>query len=431
MKIELIHPPHPAACEDRLDAPLGLLYIASSLKNAGHEVEVNDLAGVKQEEWKVGEADIYGITSYIPTMEISTELARMAKKKNPQAKIVGGGANFTDLVRAREFQYIPKEFDGIVVGAGELAILDLIADIPLRGVQRCYSHPLDKNLDKLPNPDYDMVDVSSYRRLIGEKRAISMLTSRGCPFQCAFCTVRKQFKEVVYRSPEAVVEEMEHIIQTYEIKSFNFQDDTFTVNKRRMRTLLNLIKPLNVSFRCHGRVGLDTREDYELLREAGCTQICWGVESGSQSILDKMNKGSTVKQGREVIKWAQELDILDRVFIVVGFPGETRKTLEETKRFIEETNPSQVFVSSFQPYPGTDVWREPSRYGVKKIYRDFRRYVQVDGDGTTGRSNIDTLWTSREEMEQVDCEFRQWVDKREKRGVLQAYEERLKVQGGE
>jgi len=426
MKIELIHPPHPAAIEDRMDAPLGLLYVASSLKQAGHGVSVNDLSGVEQKDWKIGEADIYGIASYIPTMEISAELARMAKKKNPQARVVGGGANFTDLVSAGKQQYIPREFDSIVIGSGELAILDFVADFP--HVKQYYKQSLPKSLDRLPNPDYSMVDIFSYQRLIGNMKAVSMLTSRGCPFQCAFCTVRKQFKGIRYRSPEAVIEEIKHIIEVYGIRSFNFQDDTFTINKRRVRNLLEQMRPLGINFRCHGRAGHDSKEDYVLLKEAGCTQLCWGIESGSQCILDKMNKKVVADQNQEVIEWAQELGMLDRGFFIIGFPGETWETLEKTKRFIEKVNLSQIFVSSFQPYPGTDVWRDPAKYGVTKIYQDFHRYIQVDGDGTIGRCNIDTLWMNREEMEQADGEFRRWALLRKRRGSLQEYEKRLETQ---
>jgi len=420
MKVQLIHPPHPQACEDRLDAPLGLLYIAAAIKRAGHHVIVTDLSSIPREEWVIEYADLYGITSYIPTMELSTEIANMCHEKKADAIVVGGGANFTDLYNAGLDSLLPKEFDSFVIGRGEEAILDLLQDYPK--VNRFYERKLSKDLDAYSNPAYELVDIDSYSRQIGEGRSISMLTSRGCPFACNFCTIDSN---LCYRSPESVTSEIKELIEYYGIKSFNFQDDTFLLNKKRTKKMLELFKPLDIQFRCHGRVGLDQIEDYQALKEAGCYQICWGIESGSQFMLDRMNKRVKVTQNMEVIHWAQWAGLLDRVFLVVGFPGETRETLEETKVFLEAADPSQVFVSSFQPYPGTRVWREPELFGIKHIHKDFTKYLQVYGDGKLGQSNIDTEWASREDMDEMLEEFRVWLAARPSRGILQNYERRL------
>ena len=423
MRVQLIHPPHPAAIEDRLDAPLGLLYVASTLRNEGHEISIADLSGQARELWQIAEADIYGITSYIPTMALSAEIAELCKDRNPKAKIVGGGANFTDLVKSRLNAYIPSEFDSIVLGPGELAMLDLIADMP--DIKRYYEHPLERDLNSLPAPAYDLVNLGSYRRKIANGQSLTMLTSRGCPFGCAFCSIGNLYKTVKYRTPESVATEIETIIDMYGIRSFNFQDDTFFVNKSRTHRLLTLLEPLGINFRCHGRVGLDTMEDYVRLKAAGCTQICWGIESGSQFILDRMKKNVTVAQCKETIGWAQELHILDRAFFVVGFPGESAATLEKTKEFIEEANPSQCFVSTFQPYPGTDVWNHPAIYGISWIYRNFSQYLQIQGVNKGGSCNIDTVWTSHEEMERLECGFRHWVENRIMHGPMQDYERKI------
>lgn len=420
MRIQLIHPPHPAAIEDRLDAPLGLLYVASTTQEAGHDVSIADFSGQGVKDWEIGEADIYGITSYIPTIALSATIARLCREKNPRAKIVGGGANFTDLVKSQLTQYIPNEFDSIIVGPGELAMQDLIADMP--NIKRCYEHPLDRDLDSLPNPDYGLVDLESYNRKIDGRRSLTMLTSRGCPYGCAFCSIGNLYKTVKYRSPEAVAMEIGQIIDTYEVRSFNFQDDTFLTDKPRTHRLLSLLEPLGINFRCHGRIGLDTRDDYVRLKAAGCSQICWGIESGSQFILDRMKKNVTIDQCKKAIAWAQELGILDRAFFIVGFPGENTETLEETKEFIKEANPSQCFVSTFQPYPGTDVWRHPAKYEISRIYKDFSRYIQIQGLNQGGSCNIDTIWASHKDMEELERGFRNWIAQNKPRGPLQDYE---------
>jgi len=424
MIIQLIHPPHPDAIDDRLDVPLGLLYLASTLKKAEHAVSILDLSGNDNpRDWRIGQADLYGITSYVSTMAISRKIAQLCKKRNPRAKIIGGGANFTSLVKSNLYQFIPDEFDSVVIGAGEVAILDLIKDMPK--LKYVYEHPLNKNLNKYPNPDYSMVDLTSYSRTINGGKSLSMLTSRGCPYRCSFCSISLSYKTVIYRSPEAVVDEIKGIISKYGIRSFNFQDDTFMVNKKRVYKLLKLLEPLDINFRCHGRAGLDTRDDYLRLRDAGCKIICWGIESGSQIILDKMNKNIKIEDNQNVIRWAKAAGLVDRSFFIVGFPGETERTLDETFSFIRETNPSQYFISSFQPYPGTDVWSHPKKYGITGVSYNFSKYLQVYGKNRGGESNIDTEWASRSEMTLMCENFRKKILLRKQSGRLQEYEKIL------
>ena len=423
MRIQLIHPPHPDAIEDRLDAPLGLLYVASSLRKAGHDVGVTDLSGVAMEDWVIPKVDIYGISTYVATVEIAEKIAMICRLKNPRAAIVAGGAHVTGALESGNRELLPLGFNSIVSGSGELAMLDLIEDYPK--IQPIYERDLSRDLDIYPNPAYDLVDLSSYKRRIGGRRSVSILSSRGCPFRCNFCGLSKQHKRIKLRSPEAVADEMQLIIAKFGIKAFNFQDDTFMLDRDRMYKLLDLIEPLKIYFRCHGRVGINIKEDYTRLRKAGCRIIGWGIESGSQDMLDRMNKGVTVEQNIQAIRWAKEAGITDRAFFVVGFPGETRETLEETKQFIEESDPSQYFISTFQPYPGTDVWKHPKDYGITSTSKDFSKYLQVSGHGEGGRVNIDTEWIERGEMDLAINNFRLWISGRKQRGPIQRYEKKL------
>lgn len=430
MKIQLIHPPHPTATDDKLDAPLGLLYVAAAIIRAGHKAVVTDLCGMKTEQdWKVQieDADIYGISSYVCTIDISARIAELCLEKNPGAYIVGGGANFTGLVETGGWEHIPNIFNSIVVGAGELAILDFIKDIKQgRKPRLTYERPLGRDLDDYAGPMYGLVDLQSYHRKISGEKSVTILTSRGCPFRCNFCGLPSQSRTVRYRSAESVAQEIEYIIDRFKIKAFNFQDDTFIVNKKRVKKLMDLIGPLDIKFRCLGRAGLDTEEDYRIMREAGCQSIAWGIESGSQRMLDRMNKQVKVGDNYNVIEWAKKYDILDRIFLMVGFPGESRESLEETKAFINFADPSQYIASTFQPYPGIPVWKNPEAFGVLKIYTDFSRYIQVNGQGLGGHCNIDTVDWTREEFEEMQTEFREWLSTRRLRGPIQEYEKKLK-----
>jgi anaerobic magnesium-protoporphyrin IX monomethyl ester cyclase len=418
LEIELIHPPHPTSIEDKLDAPLGLLYIAANLEREEYTVRVNDLSGIPEKDWKIGKADIYGTTVYAPTLAISEKIAKLCKEKNPYAKVVAGGAHPTA---------IPSEmssvFDIIGIGEGEEIMVDIAKEYPNN--KRFYKKNLDSDLDKYPNPSYNLVDVHSYKRTLGGETALTILTSRGCPYRCSFCGLPEHHKKLKTRSPENVAKEIEFLQKEYGINKFIFQDDIFTVNKKRLYTFLDLIKPLNIGFKVHGRSGTDRYEDYVRLKEAGCETIAWGIETGSQKMLDLMNKKTTVKKNEQVIEWAKKAGLTSRAFFVLGHPGESKETIEETKAFIERTNLDQFFVSNFVPYPDTDIWNNPEKYGVTKIDKNFENYYQVDESGF-GSRNIETNDLSREEFIELEKDFRGWLKKREQRGNLQEYEYKLK-----
>jgi len=421
MDIELIHPPHPNCLEDRLDPPLGLLYIASSLENKGYSVRVNDLSGVAQKDWEIGSADIYGITTYVPTIKIAEDIAKLCKEKNKSSKVVVGGAHPTSLPTQ-----MSSLFDIVVIGEGELAFLDIVRDFPDN--KRHYEHPLAKNLDLYPNPAYHLIDPFSYKRHVNGENSLNMLTSRGCPFSCAFCGLDKTHKVVKFRSPEAVADEIKELQERYGISKYNFQDDIFTMNRPRLYRMLDLFKPLKIGFRAFGRAGINTKEDFIRLKKAGCDILAFGIESGSQKMLDRMNKQVKVQDNRNAIKWAREAGITSRAFFVLGFPGETKETLKETKAFIDEVNPDQFFISSFVPYPGTDVWNHPEKYGVTHISKDFSNYYQVD-ENCDGSVNIETEFITSKELERLQREFRIWVINRKWGGHILESEKEIQRGG--
>jgi radical SAM superfamily enzyme YgiQ (UPF0313 family) len=134
-----------------------------------------------------------------------------------------------------------------------------------------------------------------------------------------------------------------------------------------------------------------------------------------------MNKQVKVQDNYNVIKWAKKYGITSRAFFIFGFPGETKDTIEETKRFIENSDPDQIFVSSMVPYPATDVGDNPEKYGISNMSKDYNQYYQVSKDGTGGIT-IDTEWLSKEEFRELELNFREWTKQRPMRGFLQDYE---------
>lgn len=406
MKICLIHPPHPNSTDDRLDPCMGLLYIAGHLERCGHtDVEVVDLSGMTR--WDVPYADIYGITAYVSTLGITKQLVDECRMMNPKAHVVVGGAHAS--ARPNEFPYA----DQVVTGYGEGPMAALVGK----------TDPVDP----FGFPAYHKVDLSTYRRTINGKPSLTFLTTRGCPYQCNFCGLASMHAEVrstKMMKPAVVGEQLRRIQEEFGIERINFQDDIFTMNRTRLFEVLGRVKKLGLLFRCMGRACYDNEETYARLADAGCVQIAWGIESGSQRILDRMRKDTTVQQNRNVIRWARKYGITSRAFFILGYPGETRATLEETKRFIEEEEPDQWFVSNFVPYPGTDVGDHPERYGITYMSKDYDRYYQVSKDGTGGLT-IATQWLSMEEFRILELEFRAWMRTRPMRGETLEYEKRM------
>lgn len=138
-----------------------------------------------------------------------------------------------------------------------------------------------------------------------------------------------------------------------------------------------------------------------------------------------MIKGAKIKDNYNVIEWAKKYGIVSRAFFVIGFPGETADTLEETRKFIVDADPDQYFVSNFVPYPGTPVWDNPEKYGITWMSRDFDQYYQVGKDGTGGLT-VDTLWLSRAEFRILEVAFRTWLkENKPRRGCLLDYEKKM------
>ena len=422
MKVELIHPPHYNSTDDRLDPPLGLLTIAAYLRHFQRlEVKVNDLSAIQEKDWEIGYADLYGVTVYVTSLPEMKKIVKKCKDKNPKSKIAIGGAHPSAVPESPEFTQ-NELIDYIVVGEGEEPMLKIVSNlVPKRGV---ISY---ETKSYFLFPAFDLIDINSYHRKICGESSLPMLTTRGCPFKCAFCGLKRmhELNKISYASPETIEEQLRKIKQEYGIRYINFQDDMFTLNHKRLFRLLDLIKPLGIKFKCHGRAGYDTEEVYARLADAGCTMVSWGIESGSDYILDKMNKKVSALENFQVIQWAKKYNIVSRAFFVIGFPGETESTLEETKNFIIEADPDQYFVSSFVPYPGTDVWNDPQKYGVKKISKDWRQFYQVSKDGTGGLT-VDTEWLSREEFRKLELGFRKWIKKNKPlRGNTLDYEKKL------
>jgi radical SAM superfamily enzyme YgiQ (UPF0313 family) len=312
---------------------------------------------------------IVGIGSMTPTIESALKSARVAKEVCPDAKVLMGGphATFAD----KQILTDEKAVDIIVRGEGEETILELAKQSPelqkvsdVKGITfrkdnqiiQAPGRPFIQNLDALPRPAYKYVPVEKYR--IAGRKLLPIMSSRGCPFQCSFCVASQMFgARFRARSPKNVLDELEWLRDEYGAEGIAFQDDTLTFDRKRAMEICDGIieRKINLPWGCGTRADVVTKEVLAKMSKAHCNETCFGVESGCQRIRDSLKKKVTTEQCENAIKWAKEAGIFVTVSVILGYPGETKETLQETLDFVRRVEPDDVWLCHATPYPGTEL----------------------------------------------------------------------------
>lgn len=371
----LIFTPAYELLEDRLEAPLGILYLATWLNSNGFDAQVCDLAGLAEKDWQIPQADFYGFSTFSTTYQRTLRVRDIAERVNPKAILVAGGPHASALP-----EEVAKDFDFVIVNEGELALLELLQG--KRNGNVIYGEAVS-DLDELPYPDYSLVNVGSYNRVVAGKPSFSILSSRGCPYKCLFCnsTIMGGHKPVRFRSPANVVGEIKQLQVANGDVAFRFTDDIFGARLSWLYSFTELLKPLGITYRAFVRANQCTsREFTDLLYEAGCRHVAIGIESGSDYLLKRMQKGQTRNDGIRAIKNAKDSGLVVRIYLIVGFPGETWDTVRETVDLVEKAQPDEFVVYPLIPYPGTPLYHHPELYGLKNIDTDFTHYFQIHGN---------------------------------------------------
>lgn len=223
-------------------------------------------------------------------------------------------------------------------------------------------YPLIENLDELPFVDRGMLPkgVVYFNPIVKKNPYTLMITSRGCMSQCTYCTIPYFYgARHRYRSTQNVIEELKNI-QEEGYREVYFRDETFAFSKERINDISYgmLDNKINISWICNARIGILDRESIKLMKEAGCHLIKFGVESGAQEILDRSKKGIKISETREAFLWANEIGIDTHAHVMLGMPGESKKTIDETIKFIEEIRPTTVSYGICTPYPGSLLFEE-------------------------------------------------------------------------
>ena len=358
MNILLINPPREVPQKADFP-PMGLAYIAAVLKKNGIDVKVLDAAAFP---WKKLERiikqqnpDIVGIPCWTVERGQSFKTAQLVKKVAPQAKIIMGGHHATAFP---EHMFKLAYADVVVIGEGELTVLELINALyngedlsTIKGIvyqkdgEAFITPPRDfiTDLDSIPFPSYSDFNLDDYNGLPERsERTAALITSRGCPHRCTFCSASKFWKRKWrYRSAENVLDEIEGLYKDYDVKALMFFDDNFAVRKDRAIEICDgiLQRGLKISWVACTHVNQVDKELLKWMKKAGCYRLDYGVESGSPKILKNIKKGQTVEQIKEAFKLTHEVGIQPRAYLMVGNPGENKETIQETITLMKEIKP--------------------------------------------------------------------------------------------
>ncbi len=399
MKVTLISPPSPFLIDQKAFPPLGLLYVAGFLEQNGIDIIVADLADKETELENALESyidsNIYGITSTSPQYPQALKILKILRRRNPKARVVIGGAFPSSLPD----KCIHDGFDFVIAGEGEKAMLKLITNIEKEYSPSIIRASYIQELDTIPIPARHLVDIRSFSYNIDDGQGTTLITSRGCPYECSFCSKEVWQRGTRFHSTDHVITELEHIINKYEFKHFLFLDDTITIRRKRLLELCSRMETLDIKWRCYART-TTTREMLIAMKKAGCVEIGVGVESGSQKILDIADKQETVEQNAAFVELCKQVGITANVFIMIGLPGETYETVEETRRWMERVRPDKFGFNIFMPYAGTPVYKNPDRYDIQ-IFEVPEEKSWVKGRQGEYESFVATNALSRNEIERL------------------------------
>jgi len=394
-RVALVNPPYPVEAPQAIFIPLGISYLAAVLEENGYSVDVVDcqVSTPNQKEledkFRSLNPDIIGVTSATLTYLPALEILKAAKTALPNCLTMIGGPHVTvmdeqtftesanvDIVVRGEGEQTMLELAGLVSN-GNLKNLSEVAGITFRKngqVFRTPDRPFMQDIDALPHPAHKHFEVTRYK-ILG-KTYMPIITSRGCPFQCAFCLASKMCgRGFRARSPSKVVDELEWLRDTFGAGAFAFYDDTFTFDVNRTVAICDEMKARKVGlpWDCRTRVDKVSKELLTKLRSSGCQLIHFGVESGNQQMLNTMRKGTTVEQNAQAIKWAKEAGISVAISLVMGYPGETPEMLKQTIDFIYKTKPDYVYMCEAVPYPGTELYDYAKKLGLE-LSKDWNQY---------------------------------------------------------
>ncbi|HLD82959.1 MAG TPA: radical SAM protein [Candidatus Omnitrophota bacterium] len=411
MKILLINPPIREWAKPNV-FPLGLGYIASVLLREGYKVEALDINAYRfnkeevESKIKTGQFDIVGIGGIITTYKYIKWLIGVIRQYHPHTTIIIGGSVGTSIPK---IMLENNPVDIVCLGEGEETILELTRSLEgdkdltkVKGI--CYKdkdNSIHKNelrspipnLDDIPFPAWGLFPTEIYlKNPVGAPNrnkwldgsvdnagllSMNLFATRGCPYQCVYCYHDFIGQGYRHRSAENIINEIELLYDRYKVPYFHFIDDEFVMDKDFVYEFCNLLKGLSqkietkITWGCAGRVNLMREELISAMVDAGCVLIAYGIESGSQKMLDLIKKRVTVQQAKDAIRLTKKyLGWADCSFMI-GYPGETQETIQETIDFCKELDLTPEVIFFLTPYPGTELYQTALAQGRIKDEEEY------------------------------------------------------------
>jgi radical SAM superfamily enzyme YgiQ (UPF0313 family) len=369
MKIALINPANKISYGGA--PPISLALLASYLRQFKHEIKIIDMAsGDSILDVLEFNPEYIGITGTTLTINTAYEVADFLRKR--EFKVIIGGVH-ASIMPDEAIEHA----DYVVVGEGEIALKHILNNdfLYLENNEGIIQGQTIDNLDELPMPAYDLLNMEFYlktripkilRCVTQERRTANILTSRGCPYNCTFCHNSSNTKKFRWNSAEKVIQEIEYLIKNYKIDNLFFIEDNFFANRERVKSICNILieKGIKIQWGANARADGIDKEILELAKKAGCIQITFGWESGSQKMLDIYNKKTTIEQNAESIRLCNEVGIFANGTFMIGGPDETIEDIRKTKDFILNNKiMGGIGVCITTPFPGTKLWDDLKKQG--------------------------------------------------------------------
>lgn len=353
--------------------PLGLLYLATTLTNAGHKVRVRDLDHISQTELyneiEKKMPEYVGVSVFTsPMFKESIEIANYLKEK---CKTIAGGHHATALP-----QSLTPYFDTVVTGEADFKIVDIV-EKDLTGI---VESEFIKNIDNIPVPERRFVNMNRYNYTQDGRKSTTLISSRGCPNACVYCS--NHDKIVRQHSIHHIMFEIEKL-KGLGYNDLYFYDDNFITGKQRTIELIDEIKKENINYRFPTRAKSLDEEIVSHLKDSGCSWIGLGIESGSDDRLKDVNKHMTTEDNLKAVKLLTKCRIKSKGFFMFGLPNETIDDAIKTIEFSQQLKREGLTSADFYiltPYPGTDIWNNPDKFGIEIVDRDYTKYIEAGKD---------------------------------------------------
>jgi radical SAM superfamily enzyme YgiQ (UPF0313 family) len=344
--------------DEKRQPPLGILYVAACMERQGIGVEVADLRSVPGPEWmdRLPECGRYGITATTPEYPYAVGIAMLLKSRNSGCDVMLGGAHATAMHGETDSVFDRSHIGGYEDGG---------------------------DMDDIPFPARHLLPRESFispKLCESGEDATTVMVSRGCAFKCSFCSSQAMWgRNVRYRSVGNVIKELQLLKDEYGVKQIRFHDDTMTINKPWIMEFCREMGKLGLRWRAATRVDRSSADMLQAMFDAGCYEMAYGIEDPDQNVLDINNKGIKTKDIYKALATAKRIGLKTRLYLMIGLPGQDKHTASRLIDFIDRVEPTVADLSTFVPFPGSDVYNNPTKYGIRLLDTPWDDYVFTRG----------------------------------------------------